>query len=32
VSLPGDDNIAIVGGPQDNDNAGATWVFARNKT
>ncbi len=29
VSLSGDGNIAIVGGPLDNTNAGAAWVFRR---
>ena len=29
VSLSGDGNTAIVGGPTDNNNAGAAWVFAR---
>jgi hypothetical protein len=29
VSLSGDGNTAIVGGPLDNTNAGATWVFTR---
>ena len=29
VSLSGDGNTAIVGGPYDNDFAGATWVFTR---
>jgi hypothetical protein len=29
VSLSGDGNIAIVGGPQDNNNLGAAWVFTR---
>jgi hypothetical protein len=29
VSLSGDGNTAIVGGPNDNDFAGAAWVFTR---
>jgi hypothetical protein len=29
VALSGDGNTAIVGGPADNGNAGATWVFTR---
>ena len=29
VSISGDGNTAIVGGPYDNDGAGAAWVFAR---
>ena len=29
VSLSGDGNIAIVGGPFDNGHAGAAWVFTR---
>jgi FG-GAP repeat len=29
VSLSGDGNTAIVGGPTDNDRAGAAWVFAQ---
>jgi hypothetical protein len=29
VSLSGDGNIAFVGGPLDNTNAGAAWVFTR---
>jgi lipocalin len=29
VSLSGDGNTAIVGGPNDNGEAGATWVFTR---
>jgi hypothetical protein len=29
VSLSGDGNTAIVGGPGDNDSAGAAWVFTR---
>ena len=29
VSLSGDGNTAIVGGPTDNDVAGAVWVFKR---
>jgi hypothetical protein len=29
VALSGDGNTAIVGGPGDNSNAGATWVFTR---
>jgi lipocalin len=30
VALSADGNTAIVGGPADNSNTGATWVFARN--
>jgi antibiotic biosynthesis monooxygenase (ABM) superfamily enzyme len=30
VSLSGDGNIAFIGGPYDNTNAGAAWVFIRN--
>jgi hypothetical protein len=30
VAISGDGNIAIVGGPGDNDDAGAAWVFTRN--
>jgi hypothetical protein len=29
VSLSGDGNTAIVGGPDDNNDLGATWVFTR---
>jgi hypothetical protein len=29
VSLAGDGNTAIVGGPDDNSSAGAAWVYAR---
>jgi hypothetical protein len=29
VSLSGDGNTAIVGGPVDNSDAGAAWVFTR---
>src|SRR5450432_3762690 len=29
VALSGDGNIAIVGGPGDNDGIGAAWVFVR---
>ena len=29
VSLSADGNTAIVGGPEDDDGAGATWVFTR---
>jgi FG-GAP repeat len=29
VALSGDGNTAIVGGPWDNDTAGAAWVFTR---
>jgi hypothetical protein len=29
VALSGDGNTALVGGPSDNSNAGAAWVFAR---
>jgi hypothetical protein len=29
VSLSGDGNTAIVGGPLDNGGAGAVWVFAK---
>src|SRR6516164_2521857 len=29
VALSSDGNTAIIGGPQDNSNAGAAWVFAR---
>jgi len=29
VSLSGDGNTAIVGGPNDNSNIGAAWVFAQ---
>ncbi len=29
VSLSGDGNTAIVGGPSDNNNAGAVWVWTR---
>jgi hypothetical protein len=29
VALSADGNTAIVGGPQDNDNAGAAWIFVR---
>jgi hypothetical protein len=29
VSLSGDGNTAIIGGPLDNTNAGASWVFTR---
>jgi hypothetical protein len=29
VSLSGDGNTAIVGGPSDNDSAGAAWVYTR---
>jgi hypothetical protein len=29
VSLSGDGNTAIVGGPTDNNFAGAAWVFAK---
>jgi hypothetical protein len=29
VSLSSDGNTAIVGGPADNDNTGAVWVFTR---
>jgi hypothetical protein len=29
VSLSGDGNTAIVGGPDDNSQAGAAWVFTR---
>jgi FG-GAP repeat len=29
VALSGDGNTAIVGGPQDNNGAGAVWVFTR---
>jgi lipocalin len=29
VSLSSDGNTAIVGGPQDNSNAGAAWVYTR---
>jgi hypothetical protein len=29
VALSADGNIAVVGGPGDNSNAGATWVFTR---
>lgn len=29
VSLSADGNAALVGGPSDNNNAGATWVFTR---
>jgi hypothetical protein len=31
VSLSGDGNTAIVGGPGDNSYAGAAWVYTRNK-
>jgi gliding motility-associated-like protein len=30
VSLSADGNTAIIGGPDDNDNLGAAWVFTRN--
>jgi hypothetical protein len=30
VALSGDGNTAIVGGPGDNNNYGAAWVFGRN--
>jgi hypothetical protein len=30
VALSGDGNTAILGGPADNRNTGAAWVFARN--
>ncbi len=29
VALSGDGNTAIMGGPEDNSNAGAAWVFAQ---
>jgi hypothetical protein len=29
VALSGDGGIAIIGGPSDNNDAGATWVFTR---
>ncbi len=29
VALSADGNIAVVGGPGDNDNAGAAWVYTR---
>jgi hypothetical protein len=29
ISVSGDGNIAIVGGPADNDSVGAAWVFTR---
>jgi hypothetical protein len=29
VALSGDGNTAVVGGPQDNNGAGAVWVFTR---
>jgi VCBS repeat protein/FG-GAP repeat protein len=29
IALSGDGNTAIVGGPQDNNSAGAVWVFTR---
>jgi hypothetical protein len=31
VSLSGDGNIAIVGGPDESGGAGATWVFVRSR-
>jgi hypothetical protein len=31
VALSADGNTAIVGGPYDNSNAGAAWVFTRNE-
>jgi gliding motility-associated-like protein len=30
VSISADGNTALVGGPEDNNNMGATWVFVRN--
>jgi hypothetical protein len=30
VSLSADGNTAIIGGPADNSNAGAAWVFVTN--
>ena len=30
VALSADGNTAVVGGPKDNSDAGAAWVFARN--
>jgi hypothetical protein len=32
VALSGDGNTAIVGGPSDNSNAGAAWVFTRSSS
>src|SRR6185503_6149156 len=29
VALSGDGNTAIIGGPNDNGNTGAAWVFTR---
>jgi hypothetical protein len=29
VSLSGDGNTAIAGGPSDNENTGAAWVYTR---
>jgi hypothetical protein len=31
VALSGDGNTAILGGPSDNSNAGASWVFTRSE-
>lgn len=32
VAIAADGNTALIGGPYDNSNAGATWVFKRNGT
>jgi hypothetical protein len=32
VALSGDGNTALVGGPDDNNNLGAVWVFTRDSS